>query len=1395
MVLFLTADAFAQCTSPTITTNSPICTGNSAIFTITGTPGDIVSYSLNSTPTQTITIGTNGSVPIIVNNAITNQNLSLSYVLGSTICSMALTDTATISVGSATTPTFAQVSPICIGGNLNPLPTVSFNGIAGTWSPAINNMQTTTYTFMPTSTACETLASMTITVNPASITPTFTPVAAICSGQVLNPLPSTSINGYQGSWSPAMNNTQTTTYTFTPVTGSCAVSRTMTITVKPIGATPTFAQVAPVCSGQPLASLPVTSTNGITGTWSPAINNIATTTYTFTASTSTASCYPNTTMTVQVNPNQTPGFTQVAPINPGDPLNPLPTVSVNGISGSWSPAVNNQTTTTYTFTPAASSCAGQVQMVIVVIGTTPILCGDSTVCNGNTGLYSNDNATDIAYDNMGAAFHASYIKEPNGQWKVWGANMLNSNGNSLSPTSLNVANYPALTGTIYKLAIGSGTFGSNSGGQQLLVLTSTGLFVSGDGGSVISPAITTSGTLHRITVNGKTDGLPLNILPGDVKMLFASTATVIITTCAGEVYVLSQNGPVRGNPASVNGLQWSKVMQNSSTPLTNVIVSRGCTDSGYALKADGTLWTWGNSTFLGDGSNPIVRSYATQMTLPAGLSGVKMIQATSDNGSGNSYYILGFDKKVYSLGFNGAGQLGDRTTTTRNIWVNAKNTDSTIITDAAWISANEHDWLYPGLGVIKAGGVFYTAGYNSYYMVGRAVSDGTNYLALPAGIAGTDVITHVEVGGHSTAVIRLGSIRYGYVGHRINGSMGDGSSLNQNQQSFDFITPPIVAVCGTICTPPTVTTNGPLCPGANAIFTISGLAGDIVTYSINGASSQNVTIGAGGSVAVTVNNIAATQTILLSYILGATGSCSNNLSISAMIAVSGTAVPTFTQVAPICLGGTIAALPLTSLNGITGTWSPAIDATQTTTYTFTGTSGGTCVATSPTTMTIAVFPPNSVPIFTQAPALCFGQTVTPLPTTSNNGAVGTWSPAIDNTVTTTYTFTPTGLGCVVNATMTIPVFTGVVPAFTQVAPICQFDVVSALPTISTNLISGTWSPAFNNNTTTTYTFTPAVNSCATTVQMTVVVNTKETPTFTQVAPVCEGTVMSNLPLTSLNAITGTWSPALNNAATTTYTFTPATGSCAFTAPMTIAIIPKVMPLFAAPADICFGDMLYTLPTTSSNGITGTWSPAFNNTLTGTYTFTPAITECAHPTTMQIVVFEDYDFDILQYCENGSLMLSVVPKFNSFDLSSSGFNWQYNNLPVATTPIFNVTAFLNSTTATEPLPLAFSTTVTDANGCAKSKPISVPFVYCDIQKGISPNKDGFNEFFDLRLLDVRHLSIFNRYGVKVYSQDNYYDQWVGQTDDGTILPDATYYYQIEFNNGPLKTGWIYINREQ
>jgi gliding motility-associated-like protein len=89
----------------------------------------------------------------------------------------------------------------------------------------------------------------------------------------------------------------------------------------------------------------------------------------------------------------------------------------------------------------------------------------------------------------------------------------------------------------------------------------------------------------------------------------------------------------------------------------------------------------------------------------------------------------------------------------------------------------------------------------------------------------------------------------------------------------------------------------------------------------------------------------------------------------------------------------------------------------------------------------------------------------------------------------------------------------------------------------------------------------------------------------------------------------------------------------------------------------------------------------------------------------------------------------------------------------------------------------------------------------IPGGFSPDGDGLNDRFIISGLNGRtvKLIVFNRWGNKVYEQDNYDNSWDGTANvrgasvGSGRLPEATYYYILEFagSKQDVKTGFVVL----
>jgi len=325
-------------------------------------------------------------------------------------------------------------------------------------------------------------------------------------------------------------------------------------------------------------------------------------------------------------------------------------------------------------------------------------------------------------------------------------------------------------------------------------------------------------------------------------------------------------------------------------------------------------------------------------------------------------------------------------------------------------------------------------------------------------------------------------------------------------------------------------------------------------------------------------------------------------------------------------------------------------------------------------------------------------------------------------ITSVVTVTPTLNGCPgITSSYTITVDPGGIPTFDPVTPICQGTSFAPLPTTSTNGITGSWLPAPNNNTTTTYTFTPDAGQCSNAATLEVVVTNGIPSTFNALPPVCQGGNLV-LPTVSNEGFNGSWAPAVNTTSSQTFTFTPVGGQCALTATLTSTINPTPILSAINSQTVCAGQQVNAVTFSSSViGSTINWSnnengiglassgigniSSFssinnsNSTLIATITATPTVNGCdGIPQTFSITI---NPIPILDPIGNQSICdgQSVNAILFSTSVPNTTINWTNSNsgIGLASSGATTINSFIGTNSGTSPITGTITATPS-ASGC-------------------------------------------------------------------------------------------------
>jgi gliding motility-associated-like protein len=448
--------------TPTISSNTPICTGNN----INLTSNTIAGATYNWTGPNGFTSAAED--PTLLATTVANSG-TYSLYMTALNCTSATVTTPVVVNATPVTPTVASNTPICSGNPIN----LTSNTIAGAtyhWTgpngftsavedPTINNSTVAmggTYNLYLTATGCTSAtANANVVVNQTPAQPTIASNTPVCAGNPLNLTSNTVANatyvwtgpngftsGQEDPTIAAATVAASGTYTMhVVVTGCSSTDATLNAVVNPIPASPTIASNTPVCQDGTI-NLTANTIAGATYTWSgpngftstvedPTINNaVVAASGTYSAYVTVLGCTSATANTpVIVNP--TPAAPQISsntPVCAGFNLN-LTSNTINGATYYWSgPNSFTSSAEDPTITAVTLAASGNYSAYVTVLGCTsaisnhavvinpipasPVISSNTPICQGGAINFTANTIAGASYVWSGPNAFSSTLEDP-----------------------------------------------------------------------------------------------------------------------------------------------------------------------------------------------------------------------------------------------------------------------------------------------------------------------------------------------------------------------------------------------------------------------------------------------------------------------------------------------------------------------------------------------------------------------------------------------------------------------------------------------------------------------------------------------------------------------------------------------------------------------------------------------------------------------------------------------------------------------------------------------------------------------------------------------------------------------------------------------------------------------
>jgi alpha-tubulin suppressor-like RCC1 family protein len=311
---------------------------------------------------------------------------------------------------------------------------------------------------------------------------------------------------------------------------------------------------------------------------------------------------------------------------------------------------------------------------------------------------------------------------------------------------------------------------SSGSGTNTLVFNYT--VAAGDTSNHLDYLTTSSLMLDGGTIATATLTLPV---PGTAGSLGANT-DLQISTLDSNKFIQVSAGAWHSAAVKADGTVWtwgsnsygnlgigSYIIKSSPVQvegLSNIVSVASGMDRVIALRSDGTVWAWGGNSYgeLGDGTTE-------SRSTPVQVSGLTNVVAISASSESLHNIALKSDGTVWGWGYNGQGRIGDGTTTNRTSPVRA-----TTLSGVVSIAAGANHSMF-----IKSDGTVWTCGSNS----GGQLGDGTTTnRTIPVQVSGLTAAVAITAGGAHSLAIKSNRTTWAW-GYNSNGQLGDGTTTRR----------------------------------------------------------------------------------------------------------------------------------------------------------------------------------------------------------------------------------------------------------------------------------------------------------------------------------------------------------------------------------------------------------------------------------------------------------------------------------------------------------------------------------------------------------------------------------------------------------------------------------------